>query len=206
MRTLVRWLLTGIGALLLTAIGLAIADSLHTKTCVAGDYRGHVVQIPGERMAFVETGGERLLFDTVREPFEDPQYELHPEDGHVHPHQEEYFEVVTGSARFLIGDREVVLEPGDKAVVPPNTVHHWMALNGAPVRVMAEFRPALDTADWFASFHGHLERGDMNLLQAVVIQSEFDDGAPWPAQAEWLWKIMVKVLAPVGRMMGYEAC
>ncbi len=70
----------------------------------------------------------------------------------------------------------------------------------------AVFAPALDTGAWFVSFHGHLERNDMNLLQAVVIQSEFDQGAPWPAQLPLMWKALVKVLAPIGRLLGYEAC
>jgi mannose-6-phosphate isomerase-like protein (cupin superfamily) len=199
-----------LGALTFAAIGLAVADTLHSKTCPAGDFKGQTVQIPGERMHFVATGretdGESILLDTVREPFEDPNYQLHPEDGHVHPHQEEHFEVIAGGARFLIGDREVVLTAGQRAMVPPNTVHHWMALDGRPVHVMAEFRPALDTAEWFTSFHGHIDRNSMNLFRAVVIQSEFDEGAPWPAAAPWLWKVMVKVLAPVGRLLGYTAC
>jgi hypothetical protein len=74
------------------------------------------------------------------------------------------------------------------------------------VHVKAEFRPALDTAEWFASFHGYLERDDMTLFQAMVIQSEFDEGAPWPAEARPLWRAMVKLLAPIGRLLGYKAC
>lgn len=210
MRKLVRWSLWGFVVLVVAAVGLAIADSLHSKTCPQGERQGQVVQIPGERMEFLETGrqtnGQILSFDTVRDPFEDPNYELRREDGHVHPQQEERFEVIEGSARFLIGDREVVLKAGESAVVPPNTVHHWMALEGKPVRVQGDYRPALDTAEWFVNFHGHLERDDMTLLQAVVIQSEFDEGAPWPADMQWIWRILVKVLAPIGRLLGYEAC
>jgi mannose-6-phosphate isomerase-like protein (cupin superfamily) len=210
MRKLGRWFLWALGAVVLVAVGLAVADTVRTRSCPAGDFRGRVVQIPGERMEFLETGvetdGRRLSFDTIREPFEDPQYELHAADGHVHPDQEEYFEIIEGSARFLIGDRQVVLTPGQSAVVPPNTIHHWMALDGRPVRVKAEYRPALNTAEWFASFHGHLERDDMTLIQAVVIQSEFYEGAPWPSQARPLWKALVRVLAPIGRLMGYKAC
>jgi oxalate decarboxylase/phosphoglucose isomerase-like protein (cupin superfamily) len=43
--------------------------------------------------------------DVVREPIKDPSFRLTREDGHIHPHQEERFEVIAGSARLLIGDR-----------------------------------------------------------------------------------------------------
>ena len=144
--------------------------------------------------------------DTVREPLEDPNFRLLPENGHVHPLQEERFEIIAGSARFLVGDREVELSAGQVATVPPNTVHNWMALDGAPVRVKAEYRPALDTADVFHRLLGPLERGEINLLQAMVIQSEYE-GVVWPATpSPATSKILVKMLAPIGRLLGYKAC
>ncbi len=45
-----------------------------------------------------------------------------------------------------------------------------------------------------------------NAQTGVVIQSEFDQGAPWPAHLPLMWKALVKVLAPLGRLLGYEAC
>jgi hypothetical protein len=47
-------------------------------------------------------------------------------------------------------------------------------------RVKAEFRPALDAGELFHRLHGPLDRGDIDLLQAMVIQSEYR-GAVWPA-------------------------
>ena len=203
----VRWLTWGIAALGVVASGLIIADSLHGKTCPDEALAGKTVEIPGERMRFIHHDSATLSMDTVREPEGDPNFTLRPEDGHVHPHQEERFEVVQGRARFLIGDREVVLAPGQIAVVPPNTVHHWMALDGQPVRVIASYAPALDTGEWFLSFHGHIQRGDMNLLRATVISSEYEQGTPLPASpSPVVWRILVKLLAPIGRFLGYTAC
>ncbi len=74
-----------------------------------------------------------------------------------------------------------------------------MALDGQPVRVKAQFNPALDTGAWFLNFHGHIEKGDTNLLQAAVISSEFEKGSPLPADpAPGVWKVLVKILAPIG--------
>jgi len=45
----------------------------------------------------------------------------------------------------------------------------------------------------------------MGLLEATVIQSEYQ-GAVWPAYPKWMWKLLVKILAPIGRLLGYKAC
>lgn len=208
-RQVVRWCLRALLALIVVAVALIASDSLHSRTCREGDLQGLVIEVPGERLQFLETGrqtnGQALSLDAVREPMQDPNYSLRREDGHTHPHQEERFKVIAGSARFLIGDREVVLTAGQTGVVPPNTLHTWMALDGKPVRVKAEFRPALDTGEWFHRLHGPLERGEMGLLEAAVIQSEYQ-GAVWPAHNKWMWKLLVKILAPIGRLLGYKAC
>jgi mannose-6-phosphate isomerase-like protein (cupin superfamily) len=186
---------------------LVLADTVHRRTCPSAPLVGKVVQIPGERMIILRADQRILSMDTVRDPERDPAYTLRAKDGHVHPRQEERFEIVEGRARFLIGDREITVEAGQVAVVPPDTVHHWMALDGRPVRVMAEYEPALDTGAWFLSFHGAIDRGEMNLLRAAVISSEYSAGTPLPADpSPVVWRILVKVLAPIGRMLGYKAC
>jgi mannose-6-phosphate isomerase-like protein (cupin superfamily) len=206
-RRLGRWLAWGGAAFVAGVLSLVLADTVHRKSCPSLPLAGKVVQIPGERMIILRADQQILSMDTVRDPERDPAYILRPEDGHVHPHQEERFEIVEGRARFLIGDEEITVEAGQVAVVPPNTVHHWMALDGRPVRVKAEYEPALDTGEWFVSFHGALDRGEMNLLRAAVISSEYRAGTPLPADpSPIVWKILVKVLAPFGRMLGYKAC
>jgi mannose-6-phosphate isomerase-like protein (cupin superfamily) len=194
---------------MVVAVGLIVSDGLHRRTCREGDLQGQVVQTPGERVQFLETGrqtkGQVLSMDVVREPINDPTFRLRRKHGHIHPVQEERFEIVAGSARFLIGDREVVLTAGQTGIVPPNTIHTWMALGGQPVRVRAEFRPALETAELFYRLYGPLDRGEINLLQAAVIQSEYR-GTVWPADPHpVMWKMLFKILAPIGRLLGYKA-
>ncbi len=209
-RRVVRWLVRILLTLIVVTIGLIVSDSLHRRTCREQNLQGQEVDIPGERLVFLKTGwqtnGQILAMDTVREPFKDPNYRLRREDGHIHPDQEERFEIIAGSARFLIGDREVVLTAGQTAVVPPNTVHHWMALGGQPVRVKAVYEPALDTAQLFYKLYGPLERGEINLLHAMVIQREYR-GTVWPAHPHpVMWKVLAMTLAPIGRLLGYKAC
>jgi mannose-6-phosphate isomerase-like protein (cupin superfamily) len=211
LKKLLRWCLWAFVIFVIAIAGLIIADSLHTKSCPDPDMKGKIVEIPGERIEFLnsvnQTDSQILYSDCVRDPHKNPDYRPTSEDGHIHPQQEERFEVIEGRAQFLIGDLQVVLAPGQVGVVPPNTIHNWIALDGKPVRVKAHFSPALDTGPWFLSFHGQLAKGDMNLLQAAVICSEFKKGTPLPVNPHpILWKILVKILAPIGRLIGYKAC
>lgn len=42
---------------------------------------------------------------------------------HLHPHTTETFEILSGTARCLIGNRETVLKQGDSIVMPPGVAH-----------------------------------------------------------------------------------
>jgi hypothetical protein len=129
------------------------------------------------------------------------------QDVHVHSHQEERFEVISGTVRFRIGNREQILTAGQTITGPPNTPHRWNSADGKDIYMRAELRPALRTDGAFSSFrHMHATRGKISLLQAAVIMSEFD-GIAYPTNPPpLLMKGLVKVLAPIGRLLGYRAC
>lgn len=99
-KRLAQWCVWGIAILIVASAGLIIADSFHSKTCPDPILEGKVIQIPGERMQFLDSGreadGQVLSLDVVREPMKNPDYRLRRQDGHVHPHQEERFEVLKG--------------------------------------------------------------------------------------------------------------
>ena len=71
---------------------------------------------------------------------------------HLHPRQEERFEVLEGSMRTNIGNEERVYEVGEVFEVPAGTPHQ-MAAEG-PTRTRWEVRPALRTAEFFERLYG----------------------------------------------------
>ncbi|MEX2195369.1 MAG: cupin domain-containing protein [Thermoleophilaceae bacterium] len=93
-----------------------------------------------------ETDGELLEMEAV---YADAAG-LPPE--HLHPSQEERFEVLEGSVHAVIGDVERRYGPGEAFTVPPNTPHR-MAADG-PARMRWEVRPALRTAEFFERLYG----------------------------------------------------
>ena len=200
-----------VGVLAACVAVLIIVDATHSRTCFERPVPGTSISIPGEDIVILEPAvndtQDVLVLDVIREPFDIENYDLPAEHGHIHPNQEERFEVVSGRARFLIGDKYVELGPGDVGIVPPYTIHHWMALDDAPVRVKTYFDPSLDVDMWFEHFQKHIADDSMDLFQAAVISREFAESAPLPVDPPpAVWNFLARVLAPIGRLMGYQAC
>lgn len=68
--------------------------------------------------------------------------ELEPEaivEQHSHPHEQVGI-VVEGHARFIIGDEERVLGPGDMYIIPGDTPHRVVALEDG-CRALDVFHP-----------------------------------------------------------------
>jgi mannose-6-phosphate isomerase-like protein (cupin superfamily) len=97
--------------------------------------------ISGERITFrktaADTDGELLAFDLELDP------DGHVPSAHVHPIQEERFEVVNGTMIFRRGLGTLTASAGDVVVVPPGTVHRFENAGKEQAHVRVEVRPAL---------------------------------------------------------------
>lgn len=95
----------------------------------------------GERIVFLrtaaDTGGELLEMEDVW------TRAGHATAPHIHPKMEETWEVLSGRARFLIGDEELTAEPGDVVVAPPGVPHRAWNESGGETRLRITMRPAL---------------------------------------------------------------
>ena len=106
-------------------------------------FSGQVLDNPisGERFIFQQTagdtGGRLLVFDLVLAP--DGQVP----GGHVHPVQEERFQVLRGTVKFRKGRATVVAGAGEEVVVPPGSYHRFANAGEEPAVVRVQVRPAL---------------------------------------------------------------
>jgi quercetin dioxygenase-like cupin family protein len=177
LRTALRWGGRLVALIVLIVIGLVVADSLHQRQCRGGaSHKCKVHEFMGERLTLLntrqETNGEVLEIDVSFKPTAETNV-LKWQEVHVHPHQEERFEVISGAVRFRIGDREQTLTAGQTIIGPPNTPHAWSSADGKEIHMRAELRPALYTDAAFSSaMHARATQGRMSLLQAAVIISE----------------------------------
>ena len=96
-----------------------------------------------------------------------------PPPAHLHPAQDETFEVLEGRLRVVLGDEERTLDPGDRLAVPRGTAPR-MWNEGGPARVLWETRPALRTPEWFRVLDGWQREG-MEGVDVAAVLAEYDD-------------------------------
>jgi quercetin dioxygenase-like cupin family protein len=107
-------------------------------------YAGQIIENPvsGERIHFqrtaADTAGEYLRFEL----------ELSPDGkvpgAHLHPEQEERFEVLSGTMKFRLGLRTIAAGPGETVVVPAGRVHRFANGGDEPAVARVTVTPALD--------------------------------------------------------------
>ena len=69
-----------------------------------------------------------------------PGHEARP---HSHPHEQIVY-VVSGRMRFVVGDEEALVGPGDMLVVPPNVEHWAETIGDEPALDLSIFSPKRD--------------------------------------------------------------
>lgn len=165
--------------------------------------------ITGERIVFrkraADTGGELLEFTLFLAPggFIAAQ--------HVHPNQEERFEVSGAAVMFKVAGQQRLVQPGEVAVVPAGTPHVWWNPSGVESATLVQFRPALATETFFETFFGLAKDGKVarnglpNPLQMMVLGRAFKDEMALPRPAQWVAGPLAMLIAPISRAMGYRA-
>jgi mannose-6-phosphate isomerase-like protein (cupin superfamily) len=174
-------------------------------------YAGMVIENPisGERITFrktaADTDGEVLAFDL----------DLRPDGNvpgmHVHPNQEERFEIVEGTMRFRTRGRKVIAKPGDVVVVPPHVRHKFKNGGDEEAHVRVEVRPALRMEELFETSvdlakEGHTNsKGMPKPLDLALFMQEFKDEVTGPFLPGWLQRTVLAPLAWIARKRGYGA-
>jgi mannose-6-phosphate isomerase-like protein (cupin superfamily) len=101
--------------------------------------------VTGQRTVFLQTAADTAGALLQLEWAGGAGWSAGPE--HVHPKQEERFEVLAGRARSRVDGRERIHEPGDVFVAPAGSVHTVSNAGDGDVRLLVEFRPALRSED-----------------------------------------------------------
>jgi mannose-6-phosphate isomerase-like protein (cupin superfamily) len=174
-------------------------------------YAGQTIENPisGERITFrrtaADTDGEVLTFDL----------ELSPDGNvpgmHVHPTQEERFEVVDGTMRFRRGFRKVIAKPGDVVVVPPRVRHKFQNGGDEEARVRVEVRPALRMEELLETTVDLAKEGRTNSkgmpkpLDLALFVHEFKDEVNGPFAPGWVQRMALAPLAWIARKRGHGA-
>ena len=170
-------------------------------------YQGQTIENPasGERITFRETAasthGELVAID-----LELPAGRRVPGPLHVHPRQEERFEVVAGTMRFRLGRRAIVAGPGEVVVVPAGVAHDFANAGDDDALVRVEVRPALamerlfETAVALAERGRTLPSGIPKPLELALFTREFAAEVQAAFPPRWLQRIALAPLAWIARL------
>lgn len=149
--------------------------------------------------------------DTSEDDLDHERFLLDNPDEHIHPHIKEVIEVLAGEYAVEIEGAVHRLSAGEEITVPLKTPHrHWNP-SGQAVRVAHEHHPPLDSAAfgeamWRLAQDGKTdEKGMPNLLQFAVLNRAYPGIAYTTDVPIAVQKVMTSILAPVGRLAGYEA-
>jgi mannose-6-phosphate isomerase-like protein (cupin superfamily) len=177
----------------------------------------HVVRKGAE-----ETDGEFVRFESTMYPspsgagaatnLPHERWGLDNDFEHVHPEQEERWEVRTGELGVAFDGTEQTLAEGEEITLPADVPHrHWNP-TGEPIRVVWERRPAFRTEAWAETVYALAQAGKTDddgvpgVLQSVVLLDEYSTENPYFAGVPvGIQKTAASLLAPVGRLAGYDA-
>jgi mannose-6-phosphate isomerase-like protein (cupin superfamily) len=174
--------------------------------------RGQTLENPasGERITFrqtaADTGGDLVAID-----LELPANRRVPGSQHIHPKQEERFEVVKGTMRFKMGRKQVIAGPGEVVVVPAGQKHDFANVGDGEALVRVEVRPALKMEQLFETAAGLAEQGRTmlggipRLLDLALFTHEFEDEVQGAFPPRWLQRILLAPLAWLARRRGRAA-
>ena len=165
-------------------------------------YAGLTLENPasGERITFrqtaADTDGELVAID-----LELPAGRRVPGPLHIHPRQEERFEVVEGTMRFRMGRERIVAGPGEVVVVPAGVPHDFANAGDTAALVRVEVRPALEMERLFETAvrlaeQGRTLRGGLpRPLDLALFVREFEDEVQAAFPPRWVQRLALAPLA-----------
>ncbi len=163
--------------------------------------------VTGETLVFrttsADTNGERVVVETYVES------NGAVAAAHVHPSQEERFEVLAGELEFRLGKRKLVAKPGDRVLVPAGTPHRFRNVGDETAHFVCEITPALGFEQLIETMFSLAEDGKVSkkgmpnpLRLAVIAKHHFGD-VRLPFPPAWLQRLGLTFGAPLGRLLGY---
>jgi quercetin dioxygenase-like cupin family protein len=163
--------------------------------------------VSGERITFrttsAESNGELVAIE-----LELPPGGRVPGRLHLHPRQEERFEVARGTMRFRIRRKRVVAGAGEGVVVPPGVPHDFANDGDETALVRVEIRPALKMEQLFETAVALADEGRTMLggipkpLELALFTREFGQEVQAAFPPRWLQRLALAPLAWLARLRG----
>jgi quercetin dioxygenase-like cupin family protein len=165
--------------------------------------------VTGERIVFRKTSRETNGEAVVIEVFVQPGGFVAAQ--HVHPHQDERFQILSGSVGFRLGRQELLRGAGERVTVAAGTPHAFWNAGDDEAHFVCEVRPALQFEQLLETLFALANDGKTNrkglpnpLRLAVIANHQLED-VRLPFPPAWVQRLGLVVGAPIGRLLGYGA-
>lgn len=129
---------------------------------------------------------------------------------HLHPDQDEAFDVLAGVIHARIDGAERSYGPGDRFEIPRGAVHQMWNPGDQPARAIWRTSPAGRTHEWFVALDelqrsGRVDRKGMpGPLAMGVLLTHYRDVFQLAARPRPLVRAALALLGALGRLRGYR--
>jgi quercetin dioxygenase-like cupin family protein len=130
-----------------------------------------------------------------------------PPPPHLHPEQDEHFEVLAGHLHVRLDGEERTLAAGDALDIPRRTKHQMWNPSGAEARVLWRTSPAGRTEQWFRAVDRLIRENDGRMpgpLAFGVLMNEYGDTFRLAVGPDAVTRPAVKALGALGRLRGHR--
>lgn len=165
--------------------------------------------VTGERVTFTnrgeDTNGDRIELDIVAKP-----HAIGPPE-HVHEHQKESFEILSGRVSGTLDGEPFSVESGESFVIPAGTPHRWWNAGDEELHARIVVEPAMEFGEFLETLYGLAadgktnSKGVPNPLQMAVIADHYWETNHLASPPAPIQHLAFGLLAPLGRLLGYRA-
>ena len=165
--------------------------------------------IRGQRIVFRRTAQDTNGELVEVEAFYQPNSVAPP--AHLHPQQEERFEVLSGSMMLRLNGQETIHHAGEAFCIAAGTAHEMWNGSEAETQLRWQTRPALHTDAFLEVMLGLAQAGKTNkagvpnIFQLAVIMRQYRQEFRLIKPPFLVQKAIFGLLAPLGRLCGYRA-
>ena len=162
--------------------------------------------LTGYSMTFIEASDRSFRFSEVIRPGA-----LAPVL-HVHPYQEERFEVTAGRVAFRMGAQRILCGPGEGVSVPAGVAHTFENAAEGVSEMLGEYRPGMP--EMSRRFHevyfalaraGMTDKKGMPSIWQIAVEMPLMSDHVRIASPPWLvQRVALALLRPIARALGHR--